>query len=158
MDKRLIAYYSRTGTTEELARQLAGALDADMLRIECTRYIGFVGYIRAAYDSLRRRLPSIDFPKVSMEDYDILVVMTPVWTSYGATPMRAFLAGELSMPDRVALAVTYGGHSPAEKALDDLKALLPREPEAALALAADAIKGGEIVNIVANFADRLKRR
>lgn len=158
MTRTLIAYYSRTGTTELLAKQLALGLGADLFEIKCTRYRGLFGYVRAAYDSLKRRLPPVALSDVSLDDYDLLVVAGPVWTSYGATPVRAFLSAAKGLPSRVALALTYGGHSPAESAFEDLKALLAGNPEVVMSVNAEAMNKGDAAAAMDDFIDKLKER
>lgn len=124
MKKRLVLYYSRTGTTEHLAKLLASALDADLAQIECDQYRGAFGYVRAAYDSLKRRLPDIKVSIDSVEKYDLLILGGPIWTSYPAAPLRAFLAQKRALPKQVALFMTYGGHSPAAKAEREIEDML----------------------------------
>jgi flavodoxin len=51
--RTLIVYYSLSGNTERVARDLAAHLDADLRRLrERTNRHGFLGHLRAAFDSL----------------------------------------------------------------------------------------------------------
>lgn len=150
--RTLILFYSRSGTTSAAAHVLAERLDADLGEITCDRYRWPVlGYARAGYDSLKRIVPPISIPSEQIESYDRLVVGTPIWTSYPATPMRAFLSENTEWPKHIALFVTFGGHSPPEKALAEMASMLPQKPEARLALHADDVKEGRIVERAANF-------
>ena len=153
---RLVLYYSRTGTTRLAADRLAEAVDADLGEIEVSRYRGaFFGYARAGYDSLKRNVPSVTTSKCVRRNLDLLVLATPVWTSYPATPMRAFLLGDKPLPKRVALLLTYGGHSPAEKAFDELEAMLQFPAVGRLALKADEVLKGKTDHQLAAFGQSI---
>lgn len=142
MTKTLILYYSRTGTTDKLARLLQQELGADLVPLRCGRYAGMWGYVRAAYDSLKRRLPDIEATNVNLSDYDQLLIGGPIWTSYPATPLRAFLKGNQSLPDRVGLFLTYGGHSPPEKAEVDIQDQLTQPLQASVFVSAGDLAQG----------------
>lgn len=153
----LILYYSRTGTTETVAKALAEALSADCRKISCPRYTGgWLRYLRAGYDSVNGRLPPVDCTPFEAADYDLLILGTPIWTSYPATPLRRFLTDAPPLPDRVALLLTHGGHSPPEKAVKMLSDLLPVPPEAKLAIPQDAVKNGSYLAPVQSYAEQLR--
>ncbi|MBW4706284.1 hypothetical protein KX928_00630 [Roseobacter sp. YSTF-M11] len=112
-----IVYYSRSGHSERVASKLAIMLHGKMIPLQAPRYAPRIfGYMRAGYDSLRQTcvLPPQAF--ASLAEFDRLVVCGPVWTSYPATPLRALLRSDMDKPETIALFVTTGGHSPAEKA------------------------------------------
>lgn len=68
--RTLVIYYSRTGTTRKVAQALADMLGADTAEIRCERYgVGGLGYIRAAYDSVRGARPAIVIPTAVESDY-----------------------------------------------------------------------------------------
>lgn len=158
--KTLIVYYSRTGTTEKLARALADALDARVVTIDCPRYAversGWLGYLKAGWDSLKGRLPQIDTPPLTLADYDLLLIGTPIWTSYPSAPMRAFLEQGVGFPPRVALFVTSGGHSPAEKAAEMVKDLLPVPLEAMLSVGQSKVLANDFDADVRDFVQGLQ--
>lgn len=150
--KSLVLYYSKSGTTAKVARAVATGLEADVAEIKCPRYSsGWLGYLLAGYDSLKGRLPAIEVPGVSYADYDLIVLGAPIWTSYPATPLRALLSKQNELTEllrdplsdplsgRVALFLTYGGHSPPEKATDLIEDFLPIKLAASLAIRQDAL-------------------
>jgi hypothetical protein len=114
--KHAIVCYSRDGHTDRLAQHLANALAADLFRIECRRYGGSVlGYALAGFDSLTGRLPAID-PIPDLSGYASVSLGAPIWTSYTATPLRAYLATRPPLPDTVGLFTTSSGHTELDKA------------------------------------------
>ena len=136
--KTLIVYYSRTGNTARVAKALEQLLDADMCEIRCDRYSGGLWrYLLAGYDSVVGRLPAITLPTFSIDAYDLVLIGTPVWTSHPSLPVRAFAAGKPRLPDQVGLFFTYGGHSPAQTAIDELTEVIAGSVVASLAIKSD---------------------
>ncbi len=152
--RTLILFYSRSGTTAAAANCLAEQLDADLGEIVCDRYhFPFLGYARAGHDSLKRVLPPITVSSENLASYNRLILGTPIWTSYPATPMRAFLSQNTEWPTHVSIFVTYGGHSQPDKALEEMASMLPIEPEARLALHTDDVQEGRILDRAAQFIE-----
>lgn len=114
--RHAIVYYSRDGHTDRLARQLADALDADVFRIITGAYTGnALGYLHAGFDSLTGRLPTIA-PIPNLSAYASVSLGAPIWTSYPATPLRAYLASNPKLPDDVGMFTTSGGNASQDKA------------------------------------------
>ncbi|MBA4805494.1 MAG: hypothetical protein H2038_12670 [Brevundimonas sp.] len=87
----LVTWYSRSGSTERVARALAGRLGADARPIvSSASYAGAGGFARGIWESLRRRAPDIRID-VDPGAYRLVVVGGPIWAGKPATPLRAFL-------------------------------------------------------------------
>lgn len=158
MQKILIVYYSRTGTTRTLAEALAERLNADVVEIRCDRYKGGIfRYLRAGYDSVKGNLPAIEMPETDLMAYDLVLLGGPIWTSYPALPLRAFLAAKPALPARVGLFLTSGGHSPQEKAIAETEPLLNAPLVASLAIQEKDVKEGNFSDAMARFAEELTR-
>jgi len=138
-DRRtLIIYFTRTGRTKRLAEHLARELNADIEKIRCPRYrLGLFGwwrYLMAGYNSVRGRLPRIRKLKADPMAYDLVLLGTPIWTSYPSLPMRSLLRKRPDLPARIAAFVTYGGQSEPDKAFDMMADLLGRPIDTRLAI------------------------
>lgn len=152
-----IVFYSRTGHARAIAGRLAGLLDGDLVEIRCRRYrTGWLRYLLAGYDSVKGNLPAIDMPEADLAAYDLVLIGAPVWTSYPALPVRAFLAAQPKLPDRVAVFFSCGGHSPPEKAVAEVNALLGRPVESTLAVKEGDAGSEDAERAVEAFADALK--
>ncbi len=152
----LVIYYSRSGNTRAVAEKLAGKLDADLEAIVCDRYSnGWLGYARAGYDSLRKALPEIVPIKANLAAYDILVLGSPIWTSYPATPVRSFLAQHEALPDRVAVFFTQGGQSAPKDAARGIADLIAQEPAAVLSIMGTSVASPEADQQIDSFAQGL---
>lgn len=119
-----VVHYSRDGHTDRLARQLAETLGADLFRITTGRYTGnTLGYLHAGFDSLTGRLPHIA-PIPNLSGYASVSLGAPIWTSYPATPLRAYLASHPKLPEAVGVFTTSGGNASQDKAFSMARDLL----------------------------------
>lgn len=159
-NKTLIIYFSRTGRTRRLARRLAQLLDADIEVIKCRRYrmglFGWWRYLRAGFNSVKGNLPRIGQLQHTPADYDLVVLGTPIWTSYPCLPMRALLDARPDMPGRIAGFLTYGGQSEPDKAFDMMAEMLGKPIEHRLAIMAEDGKLPDMDAKAARFADILE--
>ena len=85
----LLVYYSRSGHTEFVARQIAARSHADLERIEdSSSRDGVLGYARSALEAVFRLRPSIERARRGPVDHDLVIVGTPVWFWGVASPVR----------------------------------------------------------------------
>lgn len=95
----LVSYYSRSGTTERLARRLAAKLAADLDAVRPTEdYGGAGGYLKAIWRSLSGRAPPVQHQR-SPAGYAMVLIASPVWAGRLSAPMRGYLA---TCGDRIA--------------------------------------------------------
>lgn len=152
----LIVYYSRSGTSRAVATELAKELGADIEEIRCARYSpGFRGYLRAAGDSWRGKLPSIEPLTQVPSRYDLVVVGGPVWAFHPATPLRAYLRQQASRLPRVAFFLTHGG-SAAQQSLGEMAQLAGQAPIATLVVREADVRQGKFSAAVSSFAATLR--
>lgn len=105
----LVVYYSLTGNTARVARDLAARLDADVESIRDEGHgAGVLGQFVAAFDSLRRAPAYISALQRDPAEYAIAVVATPVWTGQMTPAVRAYLAEMRGRLKSVAFLVTSG--------------------------------------------------
>ena len=129
-----IVYYSRTGTTQMVAQDLARRLSADVYAIQDVRSRhGAFGFLRALFDTLHRREVRIVAPDIALGRYRTVLIATPVWASNVSAPIRTWLKRRAAALPDVAFVCTYGG-SGAQSVLKDLAKLTGKAPVAELAL------------------------
>lgn len=88
----LVVYYSLTGNTARVARDLAARLDADVESIDDKRHgSGFLGYVMAAIDALRKAPAPIGGIEHNPAEYLLTVVGTPVWVGQMTPAVRGYL-------------------------------------------------------------------
>jgi flavodoxin len=121
--KTLVVYYSVSGNTARVARDLARALGADIESLQEKRHgTGFMGYIGAVIDAVRGTPTDIGEPVSDPRNYSLVIVGTPVW-AWNMTPaVRAWIQKSQPRLGDVAFFVT-SGDTDAEKIVPSMEAL-----------------------------------
>lgn len=92
MPDTLLIYFSRSGTTERLASQLAAKLGADLELVKPhVSYKGMGGYLRGIWHSLLRRRPAVERGR-DPGNYANVIIGSPIWAGRLSAPMRGYLA------------------------------------------------------------------
>lgn len=91
--KALVVYYSRTGTTKSAAKKIAQELGADMEEIiDKKNRRGPIGFLTAGYDATRAKKTKIAETSKNPNEYDLIVIGTPVWNSRPTPAIRTYLS------------------------------------------------------------------
>ena len=123
----LVVYYSMTGNTERVARDIAARLGADLEKIDDKKNRrGFVGHIGAALDSLRERPAQIADLHRLPDEYALTIVGTPVWAGRMTPAVRAYLRTIHGRVNEVAF-FTTSGSTKAEQIVPHMEALAGRK-------------------------------
>ena len=92
MSKILVVYFSRTGTTENVATAIAHELGCDIERIaEDRSRAGIIGWLRSGYEATRGKVGPIHAPRLNPADYDLVVIGTPIWNQSPSTPIVSYV-------------------------------------------------------------------
>lgn len=156
MTHLLVVYFSRTGFTRTIARQIARACSSNLESIEdATGRSHSFGYARSAFEAALHLDTPIRSAKHVPSDYDVVVIGTPVWCWNVASPVRAYIKKHRRQFKRVAFFCTFGG-SGQTKVLRDLESLCGRPPVATLAVSDADITGELYHDRLSKFAAALK--
>ena len=156
MTQILVLYYSRTGLTQTIARQVARACNADLEPIEdVTGRDGATGYVRSALEAAMHLETPIRRATRVPGDYDIVVIGTPIWFWNVASPVRTYIQRHRRQFRRVAFFCTYGGSGSA-RVLSDLEHLCGRPAVATLAITDADITGKRYHDRMSKFAAALR--
>jgi flavodoxin len=89
--KTLISYYSRSGKTEEVAKEISKNLNADLDKIiDKKKRKGIFGWLSAGRDAMKENITEIEYKK-NPKDYDLVIVGTPTWASTITPAIRTYL-------------------------------------------------------------------
>ena len=105
----LCIYYSRTGKTKKAMREVAWALDAELVEItDGQERKGFAGFMRSGMEAMRRSTRPIKpfETERNLEDYRLVVLGTPVWAGRCSSVIRALLKRRGLEMKRVAYLLT----------------------------------------------------
>lgn len=90
--KTLVIFYSRTDVTRKIAEELAQKLNADLEEIKDTQNrSGIFGWIKSGYQANRKKLTTLEPVKNDPEQYDLVLIGTPVWAGKMSVPVRTYL-------------------------------------------------------------------
>ena len=85
----LVLYYSKTGNTETVAREISKVANGELKKLELKKEISFMGAAFSAALGLKGKIKSMDF---NVKDYDNIFIGTPVWAGKTSTPINTFLS------------------------------------------------------------------
>ena len=167
MAKTLIVYYSYTGNCKAIVNSLASQITADQLEIqpaekglryEANNYALGTQLLNAikANPNDASSYPAIDPVTVSIDDYQNIIIVTPLWWSQMAAPMQSFLFkyGEKMAGKTIGLIVTSAssGISGVEQ---DARRLLPKGKFLSESLWVRSSQVGSAAELTAAWYDKL---
>ena len=128
MNSTLVVFYSYSGTCRRAAQLLASHHGWPLAEIRDARpRAGSMGDLRCVLDSLLQRRPAIRYEGAAPADFDVVVIVSPIWASRMAGPMRSFLAENAGRLRRLAQ-VTIMNSAGAPNAVEEATRLLQRAP------------------------------
>lgn len=90
----IVVYYSLEGSTEIVAKEIAGALNCDLLRIETVKkYVskGFMKFVHCGRDVFMNKKPALKPYEFDASKYDTIIFATPVWASNFVPALKTFI-------------------------------------------------------------------
>jgi len=149
----LVAYYSRSGLTKNLAENIAKALEADIDEIiDEKKRSGFIGALKAGKDAFFEKKTNITYDK-NPDSYDLVVVGTPVWAGRITPALRTYLS-ENSF-EKIAFFATHGGGQ--GKVFENMESLSDK-PLDTLGVKMKNAKLTTIHQKVEKFCDKIKEK
>lgn len=94
--KTLIIYYSWSGNTKRVAEKIRDEVkNSDLVEIKVSAGT-FSTDMYETNDIFKEQietnqLPQINLPKVDFEQYDLILIGSPVWSGMPASPIKSFL-------------------------------------------------------------------
>ena len=90
--KTLVVYYSRSGNTEALAREIARGVGADIVQIRADKYgLDFKGWRAANKDANDKFYPDIEPEVMALDQYSLVFLGSPIWWFSPAPPLWSFV-------------------------------------------------------------------
>src|SRR5688572_15200823 len=107
--KALVAYYSMSGNTARVARDIAKLTGADVESLRDPAHgVGFSGYLKAVVDAVWERPAQIGPLSRNPRDYGLTIIGTPVWARHMTPAVRSYLQRCKADIRKVAFFVTSG--------------------------------------------------
>lgn len=92
LGKVLVIYYSLSGNTEKIAKEIAQQTSADLFKIETIKkYSTPSVYVKSKQELSTKEYPSLQEKPLDLSQYDTIFVGGPVWWYTMAPPLFSFL-------------------------------------------------------------------
>jgi len=113
----LVAYYTLTGKTEIIAKNIAGDLGASIEHIQTAKPINVGDFRRFGLSNIGlvhsiivRKKVKINKPSCNVQDFDRTIIATPVWMNNPPPAVNSYIEGQNFRNKEVAvIATTMGG-------------------------------------------------
>jgi flavodoxin len=125
MTKILIVYYSLTGNTKFIAETLKTEMNADILSLKPIKELkaeSGMRYFWGGFQTCMKRKPKLESYAVRLEQYDLIILGTPVWAWRYSPPIYSFITNHDLSDKKVVLWMCYAGDG--KKAMGRFKKLL----------------------------------
>jgi flavodoxin len=86
-----VVYYSRSGHTEAVAREIARTFNAPIARIDADYPRDFAGQSKAVADANAQALPEIRVESIDLVPAQRVFLVSPTWMFRPATPLWAYV-------------------------------------------------------------------
>lgn len=110
--KKLIIFYSFSNKTKEIAEYIKNKTDADILEIKPIKEFGkskikllFLGGMQV----VTRKCPTLTSCKINLEEYDCLIMGSPVWAGRFTPPLRTFMKENKIKNKTIGLFISHNG-------------------------------------------------
>ncbi|MBU0951405.1 MAG: flavodoxin [Elusimicrobia bacterium] len=139
--KILVVFYSRSGNTERVAKDVATAVGADTEKlIDKTKRSGVFGFIFGGRGAMRNKETELEPIKTEVSKYDIVVLGTPVWAGRMTPAIRTYINKNRDKFKTIACIITAGSGS----ALSIVPSI--EELSGKKAIACIGLSGGDLKN------------
>ena len=130
-------YYSRSGKTKRVMREIAGALDCELAEVhDRVRRGGALGWLRCGMDAMRKKTRAISSleTKRPLWEYRLVILGTPIWAGRCSSVIRGLLKRRGYEMADVAYVITHGSEEPYREVFDqmDLYLLKPHVADVSL--------------------------
>lgn len=152
----LIIYYSRTGTTKQVAEKIQKSLNCEIEEIIDTKNRkGPIGYISAGRDATMKKLTRLKEAKYNPSEYDLIIIGTPIWSWNISTPIRTYLENNKNKFNKVAFFCTMGG-SGSNRCFNEMEKIINKKSIASLALLTKEVKEKKYQEKLNEFTNKMK--
>jgi len=153
--KALVVFYSRTGTTEKIAEEIAKRLKIDIERIlDVKSRSGLLGWLRSGREAKKKMEAAIIPTRINPADYPCVIIGTPVWASSMSSPIRTYLSRNKAKFKKLAFFCTCGGSG--TKALKEMEDLCGKPVLALLEVKTNEVKSGKYDDKIKEFISKLE--
>lgn len=111
--KKLIVFYSLTEYTKKMAEYIKKKTDADILEIKPVKECKKRGIKKLFFGGMQvvmRKKPPLKKYEINLEDYDCLILGSPIWVGTFTPPIRTFMTENKIKNKKVALFISHNSN------------------------------------------------
>lgn len=123
MDKSLVVFYSISGNTRFIAREIQKHEKADLLELNLNKEISFLKFFRRVSGAISDKEPQLKDYSININQYDVIYIGTPIWASHNVPALNTFLAENDIKNKKIAIFCCHAGRGNG-KAFQNIKAKL----------------------------------
>lgn len=154
--KTLVVYFTRTNTTKILAEEIGKRLDATVELLKDKRnWSGVLGFLSGGRAALKKEMTEIEELENRIEDFDLLVIGTPVWVGTMPPAIRTFISNNKSKLKKMAIFMSQGS-AEKQRIFSDIKELSGIEPIAELFCSTKSVRSGAHETALTEFVNKIK--
>lgn len=138
----LCVYYSRTGRTEKLMKEIAEELGCELVKLEDgVKRTGLGGWMLSGLQAVSRKVPPVKEPetKRKLKEYDLVIIGTPVWAGRCSAPVRSFLLQFGEELNKVGYVITRNSNVRYEEIFEQMDLYVRRPHVRAVTIQPDTI-------------------
>ena len=126
--KKAIIYYSMSGNTEYIAKNISEKIGADLIKITPKKEYpnkGLKKFLWGGKSAIMGETPELEEYSFDSEKYDYIIFGTPVWANNFTPPIRTFIKDNKDKLNnkKIAVFLCYSGGG-LDKAINKLKQFL----------------------------------
>ena len=154
--KPIVIFYSLTGNTKKLAREISKILNCDVEElIDLFKMLGPLGRVLAGRFHRKKRFTRIKDIKCDLRQNDIIIMGTPVWGDTMAGAIRSFITNYHSQIKHVAFFCTFANNS--GRVFKDMETLCKKKPIGLLGLGKVELKKEDFHEKINDFVKGIKK-
>lgn len=119
----LVVYFTRTGNSEKIAKKITQKINCDIEEIvDKKKWSGFVGFFTGGFSALTGKNTNINTSIKKPQDYEKIVIVSPVWASNMPPAIREYIKKNKSEFNFIYFVLTYnsGGDKEAAQKMREL--------------------------------------
>ncbi len=150
MNKVLVIYYTRTGTSRDVAKYVTEKLDCDLkVLTDNISWSGFFGFLYGGRCSAKRERIGYSTLDVNLKEYDKVYFVIPVWAGVMQPTVRTFIEDNVELlKEKTDIIFTAGGKV-RHNAYDDFHKYLPLGK--CIGFSKNTVKSGEYKYMLNSF-------
>jgi len=152
----LVVFYSRSGMTRRLAREIADTLACDIEEIiDLKNRKGPLGYLTAGRDASMKAPTKIKETVRTPGEYDVVIIGTPVWALTVTPAIRTFIRKHRNQLKKVAFFCTSDGMG-SKSTFAEMERISGKNPLATLHVSSSEVKKCSYGHNVRLFAAKIR--